>query len=302
MPEKPKILKQHEDTALSLSQLIGAPLHALIYAEKQAADATAGFIKSVGFEPDVGSQPAPGSAQSPLDAGGEQHRLGAMRMAAFRRTLPDGTVHRIEVPFLSLVPIPALQIKQAEIEFAVKVIDTIPLRPANGGPPGTGLAPPIDVKGAVGRPIGQGSRQSETQMKVKITVQQADVPGGLARLFNLMDEQVSVLRRSPLAVKPSSVVVTPRAPAKVEVSLVDEWGDGRKDVAIVAEPAADAPKLDLRMQAAVTDAQGVVVFEIALPAEATVSAESTTSILFRAKVEGAERTARLAVKIARTKE
>ncbi len=195
-----------EQTALSFYQLIGAPLYALVEAETYAAEATAQFIERVGFQRPAGEDPE----RSPED-------FGELRKVTFyqERRGPDAepATYKVEVPLLSILPIPALQIKDAELEFAVKVIETIssegagPRPQAGGGSvaeerpeegPSAKLIPTpprVDLKAQMGRsrPLGPGVQKSQLDMQVyiKIRVEQADVPAGLSRLFNLMEESIS---------------------------------------------------------------------------------------------------------------
>lgn len=203
-----------EQAALSLYQLLGAPLYALIQAETYAANATAEFIERVGFEPQVrqeGSEPAP------------QEDMGKLRTISFQqeRRTPDGqgVSYKVEVPLLSILPIPALQIKEAELEFFVKIVDmvtqsqpqrlneTTPAGQQGQEPAPAGeepapimsrqmpLPPRLDMKAMLGRGQPSAPRAPETafdmQVHVKIKVAQADPPAGLARLFNLMEQSIS---------------------------------------------------------------------------------------------------------------
>lgn len=231
-----------EYTALSLYQLLGAPLRALVDAETHAADATASFIAKVGFEPgptaaaaEAGTPAAPTPAAGPsggLEAWGE---LGKLRMAHFHHTAPDGSVHVIDVPVLSLVPIPALQIKEATVEFAVKVVDTLPIaaRPADRRLGLLDPPPAVDLKGSIARqgppaasPGGAtGTRQSETEMHVKVTMHQADVPSGLARLFNLMDAHVTADRVVRMEVSPRALSLARGEKKPVTVVVRDARGE-----------------------------------------------------------------------------
>jgi hypothetical protein len=195
-----------EQTALSFYQLIGAPLYALVEAETYAAEATAQFIERVGFQ-----RPAGGDPERPPEDFGELRKVTFYQ----ERRGPDAepATYKVEVPLLSILPIPALQIKDAELEFAVKVIETISSegagsRPQAGGGsaaeerPEEGPAakliptpPRVDLKAQMGRsrPLGPGVQKSQLDMQVyiKIRVEQADVPAGLSRLFNLMEESIS---------------------------------------------------------------------------------------------------------------
>ena len=218
---------KNEISALSLYQLIGAPLQALIDAESQAAMATAHFIEAVGFEP--GARPPKASAEawaeSDTEGGAE---LGQLRVARFHQHVrgPDDTLETrvVEIPMLSLVPIPALQIRDATLEYVVKIIDTQMYQAETGGL--SRIAGPrnadlperqVDFKAAFARDTSTSGRRSlDMQIKMKVNVEQADIPAGLARLINLMDQSVTTtaLPATPApAESPTATPAPPPAPA-----------------------------------------------------------------------------------------
>jgi hypothetical protein len=183
-----------QQEALSLAQLIGAPIHALVDAEAQSAMATARFIRSVGFEaPDSGT---PGD-------------LGALQMARFkrRRRLADDTEedYEIEIPLLTLLPIPALQIREADLEYTVKIIQTeaLPeqrrqlvqsLQLKDTLP----IDPPATMRAAYTSDTARAGRRSvDMLLKMKVRIEQADMPAGLARLLNLATESLNQRRLGP---------------------------------------------------------------------------------------------------------
>jgi hypothetical protein len=201
-----------EQTALSLYQLLGAPLYALIEAETYAANATADFIERVGFE-----------HTGPADHKPAQADLGKLRTLTFqqeRRTSDgQGASYKVEVPLLSVLPVPALQIKEAELEFYVKIIDMVsssqPAAAKRGkktsptpveesqqlppaGSPHVPTPPRLDMKAMLGRGQPNAPHAPQTafdmQVHIKIKVAQADVPAGLSRLFNLMEQSISSTR------------------------------------------------------------------------------------------------------------
>jgi hypothetical protein len=69
-------LPEPQNDVLSLAQLIGAPIHALVDAEAQAAMATARFIRAVGFT---------GSSDGGAQGDGSMGDLGDLQMARFTR-------------------------------------------------------------------------------------------------------------------------------------------------------------------------------------------------------------------------
>ncbi len=192
-----------ENAALSLYQLLGAPLYALIEAESYAAEATANFIERVGFE---GGQVSPDEAN---------RDFGQLRTVSFKQERRDAAgeaaSYKVEVPLLSILPIPAMQIREAELEFFVKIVDIIQQgRKTTGGQPSTtepkeenntdalqkiSGARRIDFKTVMGRGPVNNDRAAKSafdmQVHVKIKVEQADIPAGLSRLFNLMEQSIT---------------------------------------------------------------------------------------------------------------
>lgn len=178
---------QPQNEILSLAQLIGSPIHALVDAEAQSAMATARFIRTVGFKPP--------------DAG-EPGNLGDLQMAEFRRARrgPDGEVQEdeIQIPLLTLVPIPMLQIRDAELEYYVKVIQTEALPPPREDdvrklPIEDRIAPErlATVRATfTGEPRPGARRSMDMLLKMKVRMEQADMPNGLSKLLNLAGEMV----------------------------------------------------------------------------------------------------------------
>ncbi len=200
-----------ESEALRLYQLIGAPLMALVQAEVQAAQATAEFVERVGFE-------------KPQGADKDANSIGDLRTASFRhqRTGPDGKpqTYNVEIPLLSMVPIPLIQIKNAELDFAVKILETVQTgeaethlqratsseTPEAASGDGTAsadedfLSPArMEMKAVLGRGDGGASseKKTETQIRIKVNVEQADIPAGILKLLNLMDQSVNITPVEP---------------------------------------------------------------------------------------------------------
>ena len=181
----PRDVPEPQSSVLSLAQLIGAPIHALVDAEAQSAMATARFIRSVGFT---------GNGDGMGD-------LGELQMARFKRRNrhADGSEDDVEVqiPLLSMLPIPALQIKDAELDYTVKIVQTeaLPQRQAEinqlmtakrQGPTGE---PPATLRATFAREQGADNRRSvDMLVKMKLRIEQADMPAGLAQLLALASE------------------------------------------------------------------------------------------------------------------
>jgi hypothetical protein len=202
--------------AMQLYQIIGAPLLAVVQAEVQAAQVSADFIKRVGF---VSAQPQPGgveAAHTPATGnplGGDAQalqdggRIGDLKMAEFaiRRLDPatgTSTPFIISIPVLSLFPIPLLQVKDADFDYMIRILARVPLQSDNddatltGAPSKDYLAPDrVELKGLIA-PANSG-QTSAMNIKVKVRMEQADIPLGLTKLFTLMDQTVAASPQNP---------------------------------------------------------------------------------------------------------
>ncbi len=183
-----------QNEVLSLSQLIGGPIHALVDAEAHSAQATARFIRNVGFRP---------------PAGGTFDELGDLQMARFTTKRPresggEETVD-VQIPVLSMLPIPALQIRDAQLDYVVKVIQAEVIDPPPGAAAeliaarkeGISVDQPATMRATFANETSRSSRRSmDMLVKMRVRVEQADMPEGLARLLRLAAEEVSLVPRT----------------------------------------------------------------------------------------------------------
>ncbi|MGH6894582.1 MAG: DUF2589 domain-containing protein [Dongiaceae bacterium] len=180
--------------ALQLHELIGAPLVAMIQADALAARATLEFVESVGFVAANGQAGADDASR--------------LRMARFRYEKLDengaATSFVAEVPVLSLVPIPSLQIKEARLTLAAKIVDIAadsPTATARLAATASGSATP--AAGAISarrlqifaKPVASsGSKTQEVRssfdLDIQITLGQADIPIGMEKIFALLDQAI----------------------------------------------------------------------------------------------------------------
>ena len=214
--------------ALHLYQLIGAPLLAVIQGEAQAAQVSADFISRIGFEkaptpaprpatpqggePSVQAGPPTAAAQSDaalLQEGGD---LGRLRVAEFRidRYAGDGTPipYVARVPVLSLFPIPLMQVKHADFDFDIRVLSRVPLEDPRADHQDQQATPQtssdylskdrVELKGFIGNSRGSpgGQARTDARIKIRVRMEQSDLPAGLIHLMKVMDESVTV---APLA-------------------------------------------------------------------------------------------------------
>jgi len=176
-------------TPLQLSELLGAPMCAIVEAEAQAARATAEFIKEVGF---VGAGDATSSD------------YGDARMVSFSYMRRDAngaeTKASLQIPLLTLVPIPAIQVAEATIDFDLvltSVVDESKSRIVNDTFDKNKLLKrqALQLRGLYAKsekktPNGNVN-STKVNMSVQIKMQQADLTHGMVQLLNLLDKGVN---------------------------------------------------------------------------------------------------------------
>lgn len=166
-----------------LGDLLGAPLRALIEAEAQAARTTADFIRDVGF---VGSKAENDKGVSDF---------GSPRLVSFnyRRRRADGSEENatMQVPLLTILPIPSLQVAEATIGLSLVITDTPDPKKNRTGMKAI-VASPL-VKGAIDR--GGSSGGGRLTMDIDVTLRQADLTHGMVGLMNMLTEGTTDTRK-----------------------------------------------------------------------------------------------------------
>ena len=189
----------HDIRSLPLYEIIGGPLLAIIQAEAKAAQTTLEYIESVGFT-DVKK----GNAQKAATD------IGNLRMASFnyRKLDENGELAEFEVsvPVLSLVPIPAVQVRDAKIEFSVKINDVkIEVADTSMNPQKkkitaksyAGWLKPkrTELRGALANRArkdddDKSKIEGTYQLDIAVNIEKADFPVGLTKIFDIMDQAI----------------------------------------------------------------------------------------------------------------
>lgn len=167
---------------LDMEQLIGGPLTAVAGASTMLANSTADFIKHVGFD-----------------------STGKLRTAAFgyqKHTVnEDGTSNldemKVDVPILSIVPIPNLQVDEVNILFDMEVKESSmdkSSRDLNVGFSGSARFGPVKIKvsGSVSAHK-ESTRSTDNSAKYHVDVRATNhgTPEGLARVLDMMAANVA---------------------------------------------------------------------------------------------------------------
>lgn len=196
----------------ALHDFIAAPLNAVIEADLIAARKFVQYISDYGFEPARADDDAQGANQRATASGQRRPRgfVGDMRMVSFSvdQVDPDGRTRTrmVRIPALSLVPLPLLQVKEADFRFSVRIIEgyveekpgqlNLLSRPEDDEPD--------DYKNVTWRAVlvpesGKGERDDpslrdaiDANLNVKLSVAQSDIPVGITRMLALMNESAHI--------------------------------------------------------------------------------------------------------------
>lgn len=156
-----------------LDQLFYMPLKAVIDANTQASLAVIKIIREYGFENDKSSE-----------------NYGQLKMATFSYKYAGKTgqmqTMSISIPFITLIPLPLLEVKHAEIDFALKVLGQVDVAVDKEEPQKTSqnllaVFQPDRSNDPMNLSLG-------ANMNVNIKVGQSDLPGGIIQMLNLGQE------------------------------------------------------------------------------------------------------------------
>jgi hypothetical protein len=179
--------QQRNSQVMDLKQLIATPMIATLEADAMTTQSYVGFLRNIAFEGD--------------GEGG----LGKLRTFTFQYYQNDSqgkTLKSVEIPVISLIPVPLLQIKEATFDFDIKILDSITEESEQEFSFEDGNAPSGDeenkttIRAALAPHSGKSAESHDgslaANMKVKIIMQQADMPAGLANLLSMSAHNVSV--------------------------------------------------------------------------------------------------------------
>lgn len=180
-------LKTRSSQVMELQQLIAGPLIATIEADSLSARRYLDYLFEIAFE-------------SYDRTTGKTGKLRALTFVYNSQDAGGSRKQRVSIPMLTLVPLPLLQVQEAEFDFDIKILDAVSeqreetfsleegkaIPPAGEQPGGAfrmraSLAP----KQGSGKESGNSQQGLSANMKVHIKMHQADMPGGLANLLHL---------------------------------------------------------------------------------------------------------------------
>lgn len=192
-------LKTRSSQVMELKQLIAGPLIATIDADSLSARRYLDYLFEIAFE----------------SYDRKTGKTGKLRMLTFSYNNSDAGGERrqqVSIPMLTLVPLPLLQVKEAEFDFDIKILDTVTEKreetfsleegkavgPEEGdGDGGFTMRASLAPKQGEGSSSGSAQQGLSANMKVHVKMQQADMPGGLANLLHLTANNVQMEESEP---------------------------------------------------------------------------------------------------------
>lgn len=179
--------------SIPFRHLIGAPLNAAIEAQAESAQVTIDFIQKVGFAP-----PATGGGTiTGTDWGDVRQVTFKYKKVSASGVLTDAS---LEVPVLSIVPIPFIRIDEVNIDFTAKIneVETETATTAlSVGAEASGayssFLSPVRVSFKASMSYNRNTSSSskfekEYQMRVTVRAVQDDMPAGLSKVLQIMEK------------------------------------------------------------------------------------------------------------------
>jgi hypothetical protein len=173
----------NELSAIPFGALIGGPLTAAIEAQSKAALATVDFLRSVGF-----------------DENGNILNV----VFKYRAGTEEDDIQELQVPLLTIVPIPFLRIDNMDINFKASLSQSTETMDKTTSVTGAEAKLSVGAKywfvnaqmsaSVSSKKDTTSSRDSryavEYTMDINVHAVQDDIPGGMAKVLNLLSESI----------------------------------------------------------------------------------------------------------------
>ncbi|MEZ4294583.1 MAG: DUF2589 domain-containing protein [Polyangiaceae bacterium] len=169
--------------SIPFDKLIGGPLSAAVNAQGQAAMTCIQFIEAVGFQ--AGASPG-----DPKEAVNVEF--------TYSKSNEDGdpATFKLTVPMLAIVPIPYLRIDEVLIDFSAKLTDMVSTDQTTAFTGNLSFSAgwgPVKFRGSASYKNDKSTKTSSTQdysMSVKVRAVQAEIPGGMAKVLDMLEAAV----------------------------------------------------------------------------------------------------------------
>lgn len=202
MPSAVRELRQ-----IPFGYLIGAPMKAAIEAQALAAKTTVEFIEKVGFKEKSAEETSLfGDLTTDADTGDVRNVT-----FSYKRTQADGTLKDVtlSVPILSIVPIPYIRIDDMTIDFTAKLTDQIEqtqksdfnVSAQTAGKFKSWWSPvSMEFRTSMSYATSRASASKfvrEYTMQIKVKAVQDDMPAGLERVLDILEQTIKETPKAP---------------------------------------------------------------------------------------------------------
>lgn len=186
---------------MELKDLISAPLIATIDADSISSRHYLHYLYEIAFE-------------THNKATGEVGKLRTLTFTYMSHDAGGSRKQQVSIPLLTLVPLPLLQVKEADFDFDIQVIDGFEqqtessfslkdgkeIKPNHLSDSDRGMK--LRVSLAASSAASESSKTNVHQgltanMKVKVKMRQADMPGGLSNLLSMAANNLLVEEHDP---------------------------------------------------------------------------------------------------------
>lgn len=186
-----KIEKRQSSQVMELKDLISGPLVATIDADTISARRYLNYLYELAFE----------------SYNSQTGEVGNLRNLQLKYKCMDSGVmkeQKVSIPLLTLVPLPLLQVKEADFDFDIQIIDAMSAdrnatfsltnKQDEEAETNDGVKLRVTMAPSSGTVEERSSRNRNltANMKVKVKMQQADMPGGLSNLLFLTTNNMPI--------------------------------------------------------------------------------------------------------------
>ena len=164
---------------LLLKDIIGSIISSFIDGESISAKESIDFIQNVGF----------------TNSSGKEGDLGTIRYVSFSYLDPQASsgkkIVKIDIPLLSLIPIPYYQIDEVEIEANFVVEDAVEYKDLHTLNKTWKTEKRFELLSRIDSITSQISdKKGESIIKTKIKFRQSDIPGGLPQFLRVLENRI----------------------------------------------------------------------------------------------------------------
>lgn len=188
-----------ELSSLDFSNLIGGPLTAVVEAQSQAAQSTVDFIKAMGFDDE--GKPQYVTFKYPKET---QPYVPAVLNEQGQQVTPAVPakieIMEMQVPFLTLIPIPFIRVEEATVDFNAK-INAVETKDTSSE---LGVGASLNFKqkwwrGSVNLKASFSYKKSTTtgnkvdrtySMAVHVRAVQDEMPGGMEKMLGILESSM----------------------------------------------------------------------------------------------------------------